>query len=124
MPQKRSEAKALKPETQSIPFGDRVVVETLPFGKKGWEPEGTDASVLKATPWPAETWILLQDGDIQQASTPVPVIQGLPAPKEPPLLKYPSGCVAAPVGPDGRHQQSCAPQKLRVELGPDPRTGP
>lgn len=33
---------ALKPEQKIIPFRDRVVVRTFPFGKQGWESQGMD----------------------------------------------------------------------------------
>lgn len=75
-------AKELKTEIKITPFEDRVVAKMFSVGKDGWEPKGTDWRLLKASPWSTEVCILLEDGDIQRASTPMSVVKRLSAPKE------------------------------------------
>lgn len=60
---------------QKHPFGDRVVVKLSPFGKEGWEPKGTSGTLLKANPWWGEGGVLLGDGEILRARTPVAVLK-------------------------------------------------
>lgn len=62
--------KALKPKVKIIPFGERAVAELTLFGKKGWQPKGTDGRLLKESPWSGGARMLLVDGAFFQAGIP------------------------------------------------------